>query len=285
MIVFVLCLILSFASFASNCFDEAKSLLQNPSEIYVFERHPYMHQFIDCESPTKGMEVVIHETVHFEDLGIPTKITAIELEEWFRNNPIMKADIYSLDGIHNGAIILDNAPTPKTLVLKFLNENYAEVMKNEDHPIHGWLEGYILDDSTLASYSFPSGLTELNAYIHGLIIEYRIKKDLPPENPYQNLIVQRWGLWHFLFLLKAYTYELKNNSSNEWLLLNNDHNSKIIRSLIHDARKALTESSHCELVNEGEISLFKLFSDPRYFSGLKEILGSEDNLNQILCQE
>src|SRR5690606_11362568 len=143
------------------------------------------------------------------DLGIPYSLVEIDVTKWFEENTNIKVNLFSLSGIHIGSIELDGAPTPRRLITDVLESKYQQVMEDPEHTLHEWLESYILDDGTLASTSFPNGLTELNAYNHGLVTEYRLNSELPDNNPYKGLLGQRHGVFHFLFNLKAYLYELK----------------------------------------------------------------------------
>ncbi len=277
---------LSSASSAADCTQEAFKLLEEESEIYVVDRHTMMHGFLDCSLSTFGMEVVVHEAVHTEDLGVPAGLKLEELENWFIENPNAEANLFSLDKKHIGAISLLNAPTPKVLVLKFLSENYPDVMGDSEHPIHDWLAAYILDETTYASNSFPRGLTELNAYIHGLRFEARVKKDLPNSDASKFLMGQRHGLYHFLFLLKAYVHELKQAAPNSWVSLNQKLNQEIIKSLITDAKTSLVSSQHCApIIDIDEKALFDLLADPKFFNELRSLLQeSALDLDTVLCK-
>lgn len=266
-----------------NCLLEAKNFLKEPNEFYLFESHISLHAFADCERPTKGIDVIIHEAVHFEDLGAPAGLSYAELKKWHKENPVVKANFINLNNKHVGSIELSKSPSPKKLVMGFLKQNYPNVMKSKKHPIHEWLDTYILDKETFASTSFPNGLTELNAYIHGLRVEYRIIETLAADNPYKNLLGQRHGLWHFLFVLKAYLYELKFQNPRQWAEMSADNNSNIISSMLKDALEVLSSSNHCNLINEDEIQLFSIFSDRKYFDGLSGVIKNTDDLNKILC--
>lgn len=281
-----LCLFASVAPVvAADCSKEAFNFLKEESEIFVVPRHTMMHAFIDCSVSTLGIEVVLHEAVHAEDLGIPSGTKLEDLVAWFEQNPNAEANLFSLDQKHIGAIKLPDAPTPKSLVLKFLNENYASVIADLDHPIHGWLEGYILVDETFASNSFPKGLTELNAYIHGLRLEYRVKKSLSQNDPMNLIYFQRHGLWHFLFLMKAYVHELKKGSPESWNQLNHETNTDILSSLIADAATSLAGTNHCQISDPQEKALFELFADPKFLDEMYEVMkASSSKLDLILCK-
>jgi hypothetical protein len=270
---------------ALTCLNEAQKFLKEISEITLFKKHVSMHEFADCDRPTFGIDVIIHEAIHLEDLGVPAGLSRLEVETWFKNHTHkLKANFISLNNQHKGSLNLSESPSPKKLVMNFLKKHYLSILNDREHPIHDWLNMYILDTETLASTSFPNGLTELNAYIHGLRIENRVISGLSADNPYKNHLSQRHGLWHFLFVLKAYLMELKESYPRIWEELLREKNSQILNSLIKDSGNILSTTNHCNLTDEDEKKHFSLLEDSKYFEGLVGLLKNKNDLKQILCQ-
>lgn len=194
-----------------DCLGQAISLLVIESEKNIFQRHPFTHQFLDCNSNTLGLEAVIHEATHFEDLGVPAGFNEKEVEIWLSKASNVNFNLFLIDNSKRGEIEVNQAPEPQESILSFLKEYYPNILSDESHTIQSFLNLYIRDLATLSSYSFSKGLvTELNAYTHGLMIEQRLKLNT------HELLSQRYGILSFLFFFKAYLFELKNHNPSLW---------------------------------------------------------------------
>ncbi len=259
---------------AFSCENRAKALL-NDQEKYVINKHPLMLKaYLDCNSKTYGLEVIIHEAVHMEDVGAPKFKTFKELERWSKNEENIKFNLYTTEHKYLGEIAVNDFPTPNELVNTFLRQNYPDIIEDDSNAILSLVEGYIDDLGTLAARSFSQGITELNAYAHGLKTEYRLKKEHE----------QRYGLLGFTFFLKAYLYQLKKEYPEKFDQLKSLPNRNYISSLLHQTADVLVETSHCTNMDETELRDFiPLLSDERYLDAIKEILLSDLELKRILC--
>lgn len=275
-------LFLSSSAFA-NCEEQALALLKTPTEQRLYHEYPYLQSFIDCESEGFGALVVLHEGVHFNDIGIPANLSAAEMEEWMNTN---KPDpgifsLINLDGTKLGKIELKSPPAPSDVIRPYLSQNYSALMQNKDHQVHHWLEAYNDDAEMLSAQSFSMGLTELNAYIHGLAVEFR---HVDETQPYK-IVGQREGVWYHLFTTKIYLTELKNKHPEEWKLMMSEHNRRLMTTLILNAAKVMEVSGHCKIKKEDIFhQMFDLVSDQKDLAALSEVLLDQKPLNQIFCR-
>lgn len=264
----------------SDCSELAYQKLKDDSEKLIFSRHTFTHQFIDCMSPTYGTEIVIHEAVHFEDLGVPAGINQVDLEKWFSNPNNIKFNQYLLSGQKNGELQLKKSPKPKTLIINFLQTNYPNILNDDSHMLQSFLEIYVNDTDALVSYSFSKGIiTELNGYIHGLKIEQRIKGN-------NKQLEQRHGVYGFLFFMKAYLAQIKKDHRSVWKEIKTHQNIKHLINLLRDASTVLVASDHCNTMGEIEKrDLFSIVSDPKHLGEMEEILVTQPEiLSKILCR-
>lgn len=266
------------------CLEKAKSFLEDPVEIRLFEKYPSSHIFKQCESQSKGIEVIIHEAVHFEDFEVPEGLNFDETEKWLKNSSnVNKANFISLDSSDLGSIDTTKNFPPRLLIMNFLKSYYQEVLDDKDHAIHTWLNLYILDENTSASSSFSNGLTELNAYTHGLRLENRVKKKFSSDGISDKFLGQRQGLLFFIFYLKASLHEIKKTDPIVWQEFLSENNRRVIDSLVKNAEIVLSSSNHCDLIDENDKMLYSIFSDSGYFEALNEVLLNTVDLNKILC--
>jgi hypothetical protein len=272
----IFCSSLAIAS-RPPCWDLIMKHLKEPSEKYLFTVHPVLHSFIDCEQPGFGLPILIHEASHFEDLGIPHYASAEDIQLWWEEGRFFEFSLYSLDGKKHGEMSIKNAPKPQMLILKFLKRNHPEVMANESHTIHSFVEGYLNDPDVYSSYLFTKGLvTELNAYTHGLRIESRY----PAKRDSAN---QRYGVLSFLIFFKAYIYEAKTDTTL-WIQLKRPENSKYMQLLFKQAARMLKLTNHCQNMNDFERKdLHGLLIVESSLGPLRELLQDEHSLREILC--
>lgn len=284
--LFAITLLISLSSFGAElsqhdgCNEVAYQTLKDDGEKFIFNRHTWTHQFIDCNSSTYAMEIVIHEATHFEDLGVPAGVNQVELEKWFSNPKNIKFNQYLISGQKNGEMQLKTSPKPKTFILKFLKTNYPNILSDDSHMLQSFLEGYINDTSMLASYSFTKGIvTELNGYVHGLKVEQRIKGN-------GHELEQRYGVLGFLFFAKAYLAQIKKDLPSVWKEIKTAQNLQLLINLFRDASTVLMTSDHCNTMDEMEKrDLFSLVSDPKYLGAMEEVLASQpDIINKIVCR-
>jgi hypothetical protein len=266
---------------SSDCIEQAFSLLKHESEKNAFLRHTWAHQFIDCESATLGIEVVIHEAVHFEDLGVPAGINEEELVVWFQKPSNIKFNIFLIDGSKGGEINVANLPKPQKMIMSFLKKYYPHILNDDSHTLQSLLEGYITDSQMLSSYSLSKGLTtEFNAYMHGLRTEVNAYSD-QNEKP-----MQRYGVLGFMFFFKAYLYEVQKQYPSIWKKLVSPKNAEKVIALFQQSVDVLEMSEHCSTMDEFERNdLFGLFADQKYMSAVKEILiNQSDLLARLSCK-
>ena len=108
---------------------------------------------IDCESKSYGLELLIHETAHMEDLG-------------------------ALNGNRLDEINVKEFPPPQKLMKRFIKQNYPFFfLKENNGAVISLYDAYLNDSSMLSTTSFSKGLTEINANAHGPRTEYKVTKE------------------------------------------------------------------------------------------------------------
>ncbi len=284
--LYLIALLISFLNFevrANNCVGQVESLLTEASEILVFKKHTFTHIFADCNEAKFGADIVLHEAVHFEDLGVPAGLNEQELMVWYSDPSNINFNLLLIDGSRLGEMQSQNLPMPRDLILNFLKKNYPSIYSDPNHSIQSLVDGYLKDHSTLASFSFVRGLTtELNAYIHGLRAEQRIKRSLGIGGS----IYQRYGVLGFMFFFKAYLSELRTSYPAHWNSIVNSSDKSYIKEIFAEALIVLKFSDHCNTMDWFERNeFFALFEDQNYFLAVENIVGKNSSLlKEILCK-
>jgi hypothetical protein len=85
---------------------------------------------IDCESKSYGLELLIQETAHMEDLGASNVKTFKVLERWFKKN--VKFSFYALNGNRLDEINVKDFPLPQKLMKRFIKQNYPFFLKENN---------------------------------------------------------------------------------------------------------------------------------------------------------
>jgi hypothetical protein len=274
-LLLMICLLIAVTNSSASCESQARTSL-NQNERYLVGKHPLMFKmFIDCSAPDFGIGVVIHESVHMEDLGAPKFTTERQMARWFQNESNIKFNLFTVEQRKIGELSTDQFPTPNKMINRFLEENYKNVLEDESHSLHSLLDGYINDLHTLAARSFSRGLTELNAYGHGLISEHRLK----------GISNQRYGLLGFTFFLKAYLFQLSKEYPSKFRELMNANNRAYISKIMEQTAGALTISEHCSNMDEIELRDFlPLLADEAFSTPLRSILIDPRILDLMTCK-
>ena len=143
---------------------------------------------------------------------------------------------------------------------------------------HGFYSEYLLDSSTLSSYSYDYGFsTELNAYTHGLEVEARLKRNLSLSNPVSQIMGQRYGIIFFLTMYEVYLKELRKNHVEVFQQIKtNSSYTNSLKILVGNAVKNLKFSKEVfPKDNFGEKSIISVFNSASDDSALADILGTD----------
>lgn len=253
------------------------SKLTHPTEIDLVKKHPLMfQQFLDCQSETLGLEVIIHEAAHMEDVGAPAFSSAEEMGKWFEDLSRINFDLTLMSYEKIGELKTKDFPSPHVMVNAFMQKHYPEILSDDGHSIHSLLKDYIDDLNMLSANSFSMGLTELNAYAHGLRTEFQVARKFE----------SRKGLFGFLFFLKAYLYQLRDTDPAKFSLLLKPENKIYLTKLIDQSAEVLKQTSHCTSLEPIERrDFFNLLNDKNFFEGFEEINLNASSLNIIRCEE
>lgn len=263
------------SSYTLACEENAKALL-DPKELYLFNKHPAMAKaFLDCGSPSFGLDTVVHEAVHMEDFGVPSFKTIEEVEQWFEKNKNPRLNFFTLDEKYLPEMSVTRLPSPNKLINRFLKENYPEILEEETSTILTFVEMYIDDLKTAYANSFTQGFSELNAYAHGLKTEHRLKNDLK----------SRYGVLAFTFFLKAYLHQLKKESPGKFKILLKDKNRKFISTFLKQSSDILIETNYClEMDGYEKRDLSPILADEKHLGALREVVLNQDDVDSILCR-
>lgn len=187
---------------------------------------------LNCGRDSLGAFVVaIHEGVHTMDTGPGTKFYTSE-------GTSLEFDRLQL-------------PAPRDV----LKEHLARSGNQPSDMFNFMYKNYLVDRNTLAARDFLPGLTELNAYTHGVLTALALEEK-NPGRAQRALNSQRTGLLFFLISTKTYLKELLDKHPEAHAkLMANAKNSAAIDKLMALAMGALRKSNFCQSKEPGETEL------------------------------
>ena len=237
------------------CFDKMFGRL-GEKEIFLLVNRPKVFlSMINCKSSTYHIEVAVHEAVHMMDLNLnmdeALKLSEKKLNEIPKYQFRSKTDVLKLNDL--------GLPRPYDMVNSFVERSFPELLEEKDSGFVSFYKDYITDKTTASSLSFEYGFsTELNAYVHGTIIEDRLKRKNRKSlkhDPLDKVLGQRQGGIFFLSLHHVYLSELKKNNPKEFKKLLDDKILKnSLRSNINRMVDALLISHRNYPLGKGEFS-------------------------------
>lgn len=238
----------------SECFEHLASTLRteteklivanNPSVIELFELKCEPSIF-DPESVSDGI-VLVHEAAHFEDLGLDPEKGDTGVFN------IILTDGKRIGGISGYA----GLPNVKQVIQPHMEEHYSDL--SDELYFHYHLS-YVASEDAMAAEDLRGMSTELNAYLHGLRYEHRLKtieKKVPVVATYVDEagkshtfanpmtgISQSDGAYYFLMMFGIYLDEVKAKHPDAWTTLQSLPNREFLQGLFRSAISALRETN------------------------------------------
>ncbi len=223
------------------CREKFLSSLTSDSEKFLNDKfpdnfkqfNPSCNNSSDMDFALVGGIGVLHEDVHYQDIGYDGthKVNFITVDNEF------------LGGFSGH----ENLPETPKLINPFLEKNFKDLISGDNFFTETHL-GYIGD------LEFPAGTdllymtSELNAYTHGLKYEHSVRGKL--SNPKMIGSSQYDGVYYFLTMFDNYLKLAKENNKNDWSILTNKTNKKILQKIFKSSIDTLDKANHCDNAKE-----------------------------------
>lgn len=249
----------SFAEDRTKCYEHLVGTLKTETEKLIVKNHPSVMELFDIkcdesifdpQSVSDGV-VLVHEAAHFEDLGLDPKVG--DTGEF----NIILTDGTRIGGIQN----FSELPNVQKVIQPHVVKNYSDL--NDEMYFH-YHQTYVASDNAMAAEDLRGMSTELNAYLHGLRYEYRMKKieKYVPEiatfidengksHSFPNPMIevsQSDGAYYFLMMFGVYFNEIKAKHPSAWKSLQSETNRNFIQSLLRSAISALDETESAKAI-------------------------------------
>lgn len=283
-----------------ECLEKIKSVLETPSEHYLFKNRPYVIKHFDLECTINNYGdstynsdsfVFIHEAAHFEDLQIEDEEHS-EVKLW-------KFNLYTVNDEHIGNLEnTEELPSVKSLIRPYLEKNKPSYLEDGsifmDHH-----DGYIAAEDSMAADHLQGMSTETNGYTHGLVIQARVQSLIPAvltfkdetgreveiPNPFKGKISQAEGLYYFIFNFNLYLKILKDDHPQSWEKFYTEKNKTFLRKLFLSSIQSLDGIEPCKLRKTDEALSFYIDElQKEDMSILEEIVGSE-RISKVTCSK
>ncbi|MGE0528061.1 MAG: hypothetical protein AB7P49_13420, partial [Bdellovibrionales bacterium] len=186
--------------------------------------------------------VAIHEGVHSLDEAIQVMSDVQAMK-----GPGRRKAFY-LPSMERLSVPFMELPQPNQIFEEFWRQKTMAPKEQSSSGFVDFYRSYIEDPSTTASKNFLEGLSELNAYTHGLISSTRISVRLGKSIP--SLFSQRSGVLFFLTFTKIYFSQLRRTHPELWnKLILAPHIKDFVSTLVVNAIDALEHSRICMNAN------------------------------------